>query len=219
MFSVFHDTSKEDGEGHFERNGVAFGTTVAGQFTYDPSATGAAGRFGGTEYSTGSIDASFENFSVSFGQSEGTTVLVQDSGAGATDSFSLRGFTSGAGVLSGFSFELGEEDVYFGRPYGQVGFALNLFDDTGTVFSDETLPTALSLSDFDRGFFTLDGITSESDETGPDVVNRLEARITSLSTQPPAPVPLPASALLLGGGLLAGFGALRGRRNRHDRSV
>jgi hypothetical protein len=107
---------------------------------------------------------------------------------GASDTFEVRAPLSGEGVGS----------------YNPLSFRLILKDPSGAVFGDDSLPaTAPSLSSFASDRFRL---VFESDGG----TARVRGNLTSLTA-----VPLPASVILFGAGLVAlvGLGAGSWRRS------
>ena len=144
------------------------GSKVTGTISYDPSTTPNSGSTA-TEatYTTGAITFFVASVNFLF-QSESptnavTTVVTMP---GIRDSFSIS--TPGTGYIASATFTLN--------------------DSTGTAFSSSTLPTALSLADFQPGSGNSLLYTSHHDVSDFSVsIDRLQAAV---------PVPEPSSLIL-----------------------
>jgi hypothetical protein len=169
------------------------GQTLTGSFTFDntitDSKTGSA--------STGRYNDAITSFNIHLGTwsaslgSEGShNNNVIKIGNGSSDTFEVRAPLNGDGVGS-------SEPLYF---------RLTLKDPSGGVFANDSLPsTAPSLSSFASDRFRI----VFASEHG---IARVRGNLTSLTA-----VPLPASVILFGAGLIAlvglGAGSWRKRNN------
>jgi hypothetical protein len=171
------------------------GQTLTGSFTFDnaiaDSKTGSA--------STGRYNDAITSFNVNLGVwsaslgSEGShNNNVIKIGNGSSDTFEVRAPLSGDGVGS----------------YEPLYFRLTLKDPSGTVFGDDSLPsTGPSLSSFASDRFRI-VFTSE---TG---IAKVRGNLTSLTA-----VPLPASVIMFGAGLIALVGLGTGSWRRSHNSL
>lgn len=169
------------------------GQTLSGSFTFDTAIADSRGSASAGRYNdaiTG-MTVNVGAWSASLG-SEGShnnnVINIRD---GSSDTFEVRAPLSGDGVGS----------------YEPLYFRLTLKDPSGAVFGDDSLPsTAPSLSSFASDGFRL-VFTSENG------IAKVRGNLTSLTA-----VPLPASVILFGAGLIAlvglGAGSWRQKENR-----
>ncbi len=92
------------------------------------------------------------------------------------------------------------------NPYsGPVGLSLSA---PSTLFSDDSLPSTLDLTDYSSGGF-LFGVDAFGIFPAPNIQD--QGQLRSLTLVPSSPVPMPPTLLVLGAGLIA-VGAVRMRR-------
>jgi len=181
---------------------VQIGSTISGSFFYDPE-----------NYTSNVYDwyhwhdsPRSAGISVTFGDN-----TVSTDGVIATQIFD--GTQYGLGYDS-FTMNASSTD----RPvemtdWSPVRMNIGFRDETGTVFQDDTLPNTLNLLDFSSGIFQYRDTTWKSYDAGFGLGLEFSGKITGLSMNA-APVPEPATIILLGTGLLGMAGVSRRKFRR-----
>jgi hypothetical protein len=155
---------------------------ISGSFSYDTSVAPSSSTSSTATYPTGGL--TINEFSLASGTYLGSPVTAVDNGSVISD----------------------ELQIYSGPVGGSIGFfdfwEVDLYDVQGTAFSSAALPTALALGMFEGRtllFLSYEGLASASPTTG-----YTQFEFTSLTLrETSAPIPEPATLLLLGTGLAA----------------
>jgi len=152
--------------------------TIAGSFQYESDQPGSPSLPAGTYYDVTNLSLQVGAYHVD----TNTALIIYNTGSG--DGFELNGVVYGP-IIDGYILDY---------------LVIGLFDSTGMVFSDESLPTSLSLSGFDSPYISLTFISSEQ-----------TVGVSGIMTAFSVPVPEPSTGLLVISGLL-GVGVWRRRR-------
>jgi len=168
-----------NGLGNLFNAGIGTGTNFTGQFSYDTSTASTSGSSTFGAYPTIEFNIAFAGGATI--TSTGNPVITVENNVGGIDRF-IANIRPSQPTYNGI------------LPYDSVQISLHLSDTTESVFSNNSLPDTLVLSDFNSVFLSYEGLM-----VGSSVRDSFIVGLTSLNE---VAVPVPAALPLFFSGLL-----------------